>query len=312
MKMPDDAIVVGLLRRGDFWQIGRRDGNRCMVRFGFETGKARRRRSASKGAALLGPPCPVVAQAERSHERGDMPASSRIKRTPLPQIVRRIPRRGLMPEHIHDQLVEIWESGMSPAERDGWLRFWRGESDWTAVSPEILTQLDELIIRQAGTLGWRIFLSHLVTLRLSVWDLEPGGLELFDRLYKALARCARIWRGLKSAPIDDPGLHRFKLETVKELKLVLPQMRDQLAINRRQIPTAANVAELFRKTVSGSPRFVHLNQTLESWLDFLKRSSAPPIGLGRAISPGRLFDSWFAWSSSLDQEYVRQKLSSRL
>jgi hypothetical protein len=75
-----------------------------------------------------------------------------------------------MPEHTHDQLIQIWESDMSESEREDWSRFWRGESDDTALMPEIFKKLDVIIIRQAQTLGWRIFLSHLVTWRLSVWD----------------------------------------------------------------------------------------------------------------------------------------------
>ncbi len=238
-----------------------------------------------------------------------MPTRRKVKPAPMAQIVRRIPRRDPR-QHIHDQLVEIWESGMTPAEREGWSQFWRGESDGTTVSPKIFDQLDELIIRQAETLGWRITCSPLVSFRLSVWDSAPGGLELSDRFYDALRRWGRIVRGLKPAPITDPDLPQFRRETVDELDKLLRKMREALA-TRRQISTPGEVAGLFRETVVGEPLFVHLNQTLESWLAFLASKSVPPIVSGRTASPASLFDSWFGWSSSLVPEYVRQKLSSR-
>jgi len=45
------------------------------------------------------------------------------------------------------------------------------------MSPEALRVLDEIIIRQAVTLGWRITLSQLVQRRRSEWEIKAGGLE---------------------------------------------------------------------------------------------------------------------------------------
>jgi hypothetical protein len=91
----------------------------------------------------------------------------------MPQIIARIAQQGKTRDEwdasITYQLATMWLDKVPPADlraasaqRPSWL---------TRMSPKALRVLDEVIVRQAVTLGSRIGLSQLVQWRLSEWEI---------------------------------------------------------------------------------------------------------------------------------------------
>jgi len=95
------------------------------------------------------------------------------------QIISRIPHRGMSGEQwgfvIENELVKIWLEVMSPAERE------TVKSPGIGLGRPLLRKLDEIILRQAETLGWRITTSELVRYRMSEWDQAENGPEYFQK-----------------------------------------------------------------------------------------------------------------------------------
>jgi hypothetical protein len=211
---------------------------------------------------------------------------------PIPQIIARIPHPyppsgeglGIL---ITKELVDIWESILSDTELDEL----RGQQ---SVSASAVQKLDELILKQAETMGWRLGLSALVHLRFSEWDSCPDGPALFEQYGKALAKSARRFQKLEPPPIDDPDLYRGKQETVLELRLFLRNLRNAFSRKRRQ-PSSDELIDYFQKTVSAEGyAFIHLKTNLNSWLQFFR---ADPISVklllhGKRAAPATLFDAW--------------------
>ena len=232
---------------------------------------------------------------------------------PLPQIVHRVQRRGLLPEQVQDELFAIWEGVMSESEREVWARFREDSSAANAAAlaeEEIFIKLDAVIIRQAETIGRRLTQCHLVDWRFSIWDFLPEGPELFELFFRACVKCSRTWQRLDRPRIDDPDLHRYRQATVAELRMVLRQMRGALQIARKTTaPAPGAIAELFVRTVrADAARFVHLERALESWLYFF--DCASPIVVGKRTSPATLYDEWFGFTKSVDPAYGRKAISS--
>src|ERR1700730_12515022 len=128
-----------------------------------------------------------------------MTTARNLQLGPIPQIVHLIPRDGLTEDNIHDLLVAILKSRTSESEfetvRSQFMRAVRREPVDAALPPVAFAKLDELILYQAETLGWRISLSPIVTWRMSNWEIDhPDGLELLERYGKAIVLAARYWR----------------------------------------------------------------------------------------------------------------------
>lgn len=83
---------------------------------------------------------------------------------PMPQIIARVPQQGTTRDSwdtaITTQLEILWFRRMPRAD----LKIASAQKPlWLArMSPKALGVLDEIIVQQAGTLGWRVRLSQLV------------------------------------------------------------------------------------------------------------------------------------------------------
>lgn len=131
-------------------------------------------------------------------------ARKKLQLVPAPQIVNLIRREGLTPDHVHELLLVILKSRMSESEYEAVLtRFLKAvhrEPPDTALPLVAFAKLDEQILYQAETLGWRISLSPIVTWRMSNWEIDhPDGLELLERYGKAILLAARYWRRMERA-----------------------------------------------------------------------------------------------------------------
>jgi hypothetical protein len=209
-------------------------------------------------------------------------------------------------EAIDQALSQVWRAILSKHERKQWSQYEQGKAQPPTA---ILEKLDELIIHQAATFGWRLVLSPIVHSRFAQWGNAPQGPELFDCLGKALARSALILQGRKKPPIADPGLRLFKRDMVRELRKVVA-----LLVRRSSQKLGPDrLVKEFQAVVNEGQDAPLLKANLESWLEFLRSNEAAwlsALSSGRRVSAAGLFDAWRAWAMGYDPETVRQKISS--
>jgi hypothetical protein len=226
------------------------------------------------------------------------------------QIISRIPQRGMTGEQwslvVENELLKIWVKAMSPTERKGF-----EGGGLASVSPAGFAKLDEIILHQAETLGWRIELSKLVQFRKSEWDLDPKGPEKHRKFGMAVAKSARIMQRKELPPLEDPDQWLVKKETVEELRLLLEQLRAAVAM-RRNSPSAEKVRHLFSTTVADSPEsFPHLAANLERWQKFHEERpfALVPLTTRKRAAPAALYDEFLSWSTGWETEALRQAIS---
>jgi hypothetical protein len=239
---------------------------------------------------------------------------------PMPQIIAQVPQRGATGKrwaaNLDEQLTTILMPTFSPEDGICFL-------EWQAGVPgpeSMLTKLDEVILRQAETTGWRLALASIVQKRFSDWDVEEGGPQRFARLGKAYRRAARIMQGLELPPLDDPQLYLTKVECVAELKTLQRKLRQKFAKKRG---SALDLRKFFLDTVADQKQnFVSLKRNVERWAAFFERKENLPL-LSTFAQSDRvqrttavyLFDAWMAWCKGaargkpMDQETVRKKIS---
>ena len=234
---------------------------------------------------------------------------------PMPQIIAWIPLRGQTRSqwdaNITTQLAALWLDRMPLADLT--IASAQGPAWLGQISAAALRELDETIIRQAVTFGWRIGLSGLVQWRLNEWDTAPDGLKLLSRYHRAVERAARIFQRREKPPLDDPDLYRFKMETVQELRILLGKMRAKYRKRFCDPPDDLEpilVAD-FLKTARRSKSLPHLAANYARWRGFLEQQpTVLRIHLsGVRLHPAGLFDSWFSWCKGIDEEWARQVIS---
>ena len=76
--------------------------------------------------------------------------------------------------------------------------------------------LDEFLVFQARTLGWRIMLCDVALSRFASWNFDPKGPELFERFGTAMAYTARTLQGKAKVPLTDPLLREYRDTFVRE------------------------------------------------------------------------------------------------
>ena len=233
---------------------------------------------------------------------------------PMPQIIARMPQmvisRDQWEENITMQLLSLWLPTLSPydskiaaAPRPGW---------FMRMSPEARRDLDEIIVRQAGTTGWRIGLSWLVQWRQSEWEASPNGLKLFQRYHSAIERAARIFQRREKPPLNGAELYPFKVATVRELSVLLSEMRDAYRNRLRNPPPEREVVSDFLRIVANRTKsFPFIAANLERWRAFLQEE---PTILRQVLAvprlrPASLFDLWLSWCKGVSEEWLRQVIS---
>jgi hypothetical protein len=232
----------------------------------------------------------------------------------MPQIIARIPQKGITrdqwEENITMQLLSLWLPTLSPydskiaaAPRPGW---------FMRMSPEACRVLDEIIIKQAGTAGWRIGLSWLVQWRLSEWEAAPDGIKLLERYHSAIECAAHIF-SKKKPPLNDPELYPFKVATVKELRVLLREMRDVYRTRLHNPPREREVAVDFTRIVANrSESFPFIATNLERWGPFFAEQPTIlcEVLTASRLRPAGLFDSWLSWCKGFNPEWLRQRISA--
>jgi|HubBroStandDraft_2_1064218.scaffolds.fasta_scaffold01202_19 hypothetical protein len=181
--------------------------------------------------------------------------------------------------------------------------------DSDPASPKTSRMLDKRIFAQTETLGWRIFYSELVQMRLRAWETEPCGVECYEQFGTALVKFARFMQRMDLPPLD-PGLHSNKQKTVKELRLAF-KVLGQRVQSARKSPTAQQLRFWFEEILSTGD-FPFLQVNLDSWLSFFTTQTGL---VQKAFNSPRfpaatLYDSWLAASTGYEPVTVRQKIST--
>jgi len=232
-------------------------------------------------------------------------------RNKVPLIICHIPRKfgtsGELGAWITDELDRIMGKYLvEQSERTLWAR--RGERELT---PSLWARFDDLIIWQAVSLGDWIEHSPAVQLRIQHWKAMSQGVERYRRYNQARHKNMRILHRLELPPVD-PGFKQFKKATVRELQIVLQDLRGHFA-KSRQRTSSADLISRFRHIIAiAENRCVHLQGNQASWETFFTakaQSTEKILTPDRRSGPASLFDEWASWATTFGLESLRQKTS---
>jgi hypothetical protein len=228
------------------------------------------------------------------------------------QIISRIPHQGMSGEQwgvvVENELLEIWIEWLSAKELEE-----VNKAGLLGASKSAFKKLDEIIIDQAQTVGWRMGLSLLVQFRFSEWDNQQDGPELHDKFRLAVVNSARIMSRQKLPPITDPDQHAVKEETVSELRPLLTNLRNGLAL-RRSRPSSAEVHQLFLDSVSNAPEsYPHLAANAKRWGAFFDANPDTLLPLvvneKNRVTPASLYDEFLSWCTGWKPGPLREAIS---
>jgi hypothetical protein len=239
----------------------------------------------------------------------------------MPQIIARIrlpfgANREEWGAAIDQELIKVWIklSNVKLGQARALYRMITGKSRRKALSlpnQRDMLKLDDIIVAQAVTLGWRLMTSQLVLFGFSRWSDEPFHPELFERIGQALARSVRILARDELPPIDDPGLRDYKKRAVAELRNLLREMRASL-LRHSQATSTEELANWFIKRLAEDDRFSRLRLNPLHWLVFLteeENSDILKLQMTGRLAPAALFDTWLAYFKRHDPEYLRKRLT---
>ena len=206
---------------------------------------------------------------------------------------------------ISAELDRIMEEFLVEAsERELWAQ--RADA---ALPASLWARLDELIIYQTESLGDLIEHSAVVQLRIRHWKEASTGIELYRRYNAARDKNMRhLHRQGGSLPPVDPGFKAFKVATVSQLRVVLPDLQVYFATLRRRATPAELIAR-FRHTIA-QRQCAHLQANQDSWESFLAgQTRHQTVESLIKQKPAALFDAWAAGATTYEPEVLRQKIA---
>jgi hypothetical protein len=231
----------------------------------------------------------------------------------MPQIISRIPwhpgmLRKELDKAITRELDAIWSDLLSEKELQQKAQVERGEA--ANVSFEARSKLDEVILVQAETLSWRLFVSTGVLKRISQWEDEAHGPQLFEKLGKALAMSVQIVQKKVLPPINNPDLVATQDQTVRELRTLRSEMKRMFSKNL-MIVGDREILKCFTTAILNSDKKTLLRANLRRWQAFFEQrpASLRTLALGERPSPVELFREWLAWCKGHEPETLRKKIS---
>ena len=232
----------------------------------------------------------------------------------VPLIISTMPRQfGPSATPVEDEMG-VWISAeldrimekflVEDSERELWAQ--RADAELPA---SLWARLDELIIRQTESLGDLIEHSAVVQLRIRHWKEAPAGVELYRRYNRARDLNMRhLHRQGGSLPPVDPGFKTFKIATVSELRVVLPDLQVHFATLRRRATPGELIAR-FHQTIA-QRQCVHLQANQPSWESFFAgQTRHQTVESLIKQKPASLFDAWAAWATTYKSEVLRQKIA---
>lgn len=215
---------------------------------------------------------------------------------------------------VEQDLNEFFLRDLAEADRELWKD--KNPAAWSKEAhARIFATFDHVICKRAEDLGWRIFESVQVRMRIQQWcEGHDRGVERLDQLFKAVLFSARRMRGEARAVPTDPAWRLAKKDAVPELRLLLRQHQAEFR-QRRRAPSHEENLQWFLQTIATSAAslsFLAKNQrSLKGFLEDVKEHDQA-FGrrlLNAEVNPGEFFDMWLAWALNLSPETVRQAIA---
>jgi hypothetical protein len=230
-------------------------------------------------------------------------------------------KRAQLARVVTDHIFSIVDSRLSPEDQELWRKALSGnaagEMDWpTATKKRIFGALDRIIIQRAQTLGWRVYLSPWVLVRMAEWhhSHEHGPFYL-NQLGKAVALAAGVARGEAKLPVSEPEQKQNKKQGVNELRRLFKKRQDYFKHGQKRSATYQDACEWFKETIEDSPKsFPFITMNLVSLLRYFEYARKEDLGFAARLAsgefnPAAFFDSWGAWGQGLSPETFRQSIA---
>jgi hypothetical protein len=219
--------------------------------------------------------------------------------------------------HITNDIASFVSGRLSAEDRALWLQP-DEEGVWTDASTRrIWGVFDHVVIERAeSTYTGFIYLSSVVQMRMSQWNLDPEqGFKRIEELHRAVERGNRLRLGEGKLPITEREWKANKRQAVGELRRLFKQFRSVFD-QQRTAPTYEEAREWLQKTVRESTvRFGFLSRNMDSLFSYIEQAAAEDGSIKKylrmgQLKPGQLFDNWGAHGRNLSPQNFRQSISS--
>lgn len=213
---------------------------------------------------------------------------------------------------VTGRLLDIFSGRISSAD----LELFKSDSG----NPEcdrLWAAFDEIVIEQAATLGWRVYLGEHVLRRVQMWhDKEEKGPELLMRLSDAIVRSARAIRGEVRNPINSPELYWIRKAGLEEVRLLSKKLHAQLVV-RQKLPALSELYAMMREEIVRLPNvYGCLYQNMRSFFRYLEIQDAEQGGYPltkrlamKQATPSELVNGWTDWGFTTPEGQSRKIIS---
>jgi hypothetical protein len=169
--------------------------------------------------------------------------------------------------------------------------------------PQLIWNLDEIIIAQLGSLGGGLLASDLALMRFI--HFQQHDYKKQQRALRAMDKAAKVAQMKTARPLTDPYLREAKALAIKELQPVLETVRERFRLRNRRATTAELVQAFEQEARNPGQPFLNNPHNLVLLLEFVKQN---PIVLDEADAP-EFFDAFVGCTTKHDAEYARQRVS---
>jgi hypothetical protein len=211
-------------------------------------------------------------------------------------------------DHLIKELDNILSGRLSRAATDSWLRLdLEGPFD-PVQTDHVVSELDEVFIEQAESLGWRMLESNIVIQRIAYWmDKDPRGIEKLEKFNKSLECNAKIGRGSRQHSFREQEWFQTRKDALREVKALQRKMVSQFAAKNR-IPSPSEAYSAIRAEIAASPSaYAYLTANLRSFSEYV--GPLTPSFVTGQITPGAVLDGWFDYQGSTAAGKSRQIIS---
>jgi len=205
---------------------------------------------------------------------------------------------------VTSRLVALFREELRPKDREAF--------EAGTPPPALVEKFDEIILKEARVLGWRVLLSRPVQHRVAQWgEIVRNGPDLNKRLGDALALYSRVIHGKAKLPIDDWHWPNTKTTALAEIRALLTQYKSEFA-GHNAWPTAKEARAWFRQKIEHSAdtlRFLNLRRaSFFGYLEYIVDSAIAQRLYCGEIRPVELFNGWGAWAANISERF-RQMVS---
>lgn len=186
--------------------------------------------------------------------------------------------------------------------------------DWSSIPmsevpkvmpPELLHDLDEILIAQGAITGVGLLASGPVMMRVLHWERHDYRKTV--RWLRSLNKAARVQQRLTAVPLDDPFLRDVKKMALAELRPVVARLQKWFQEQRVE-PGKDEVIEAFRREASaGSLPWMRDDHNLKLWIDFVRVHTRSVV----TCSAEKVFDDFAGFVTGHDSSYTRKKFSRK-